>query len=145
MAGGAARRHAWSRCARPPSSTHGKKGSARSSGQPARLNAWHPDDGDVRLQRVEAAAGEERWSYVGKKREPRWVWHAIAHQRGKVWAYVCGQRQDQGFLKLQGLLEPCGLQRYDTASWGASPWHLDPDEPQPGKRNTQQIERPHLT
>jgi hypothetical protein len=23
---------------------------------------------------------DEMWSYVGKKAEPRWLWHAINHQ-----------------------------------------------------------------
>ena len=32
-----------------------------------------------------------------------------------------------------------------THAWGAYTRHLDPDEHQPGKRNTQQIERKHLT
>jgi insertion element IS1 protein InsB len=31
------------------------------------------------------------------------------------------------------------------ASWGAYTRHRDPDEHNPGKRNTQQIERKHLT
>ena len=34
------------------------------------------------------------WSYVGKKAEPRWLWHAIDHHSGTVWAYVFGRRQE---------------------------------------------------
>jgi len=49
------------------------------------------------------------------------------------------------FLKLKGLLEPLGIMRYYTDYWGASPRHLDTDEHTPGKRNTQKIERKHLT
>jgi insertion element IS1 protein InsB len=45
----------------------------------------------------------------------------------------------------KGLLEPFGITRYHTDYWGAYTRHLDPDEHQPGKRNTQQIERKHLT
>ena len=26
----------------------------------------------------------QMWSYVGKKAEPRWLWHAIDHQSGTV-------------------------------------------------------------
>jgi insertion element IS1 protein InsB len=29
---------------------------------------------------------DEMWSYVGKKAEPRWLWHAIDHQSGTVLA-----------------------------------------------------------
>ena len=69
------------------------------------LNALHPDEVDVVIQRVEEAEVDEMWSYVGKKREPRWLWHAIDHHTGKVLAYVFGRRQDQVFLQLKGLLE----------------------------------------
>jgi insertion element IS1 protein InsB len=32
------------------------------------------------------------WSFVGKKKEPRWLWQAIDHQTGKVLASVFGRR-----------------------------------------------------
>ena len=50
------------------------------------LNALHPDEVDVVIQHVEAAEVDEMWAYVGKKREPRWLWHAIDHHTGKVLA-----------------------------------------------------------
>jgi insertion element IS1 protein InsB len=87
---------------------------------------------------------DEMWSFVQRKKEPRWLWHAIDHRRGKVLAYVFGRRQDEVFLKLKALLEPFGITRYYTDHWGAYTRHLDPDEHQPGKRNTQKIERKHL-
>ena len=105
------------------------------------LNLLPPDDVDVVIQRVDEAEVDEMWSYVGKKHEQRWLWHAIDHYTGRVLAYVFGRRQDEVFLKLKALLEPFGIQRYDTDYWGAYTRHLDPDEHQPGKRNTQQIER----
>ena len=58
------------------------------------LNALHPDDVDVVIQRVDEAEVDEMWSYVEKKTAPRWLWHAIDHQTGKVLAYVCGRRKD---------------------------------------------------
>ncbi len=27
---------------------------------------------------------DEMWSYVGKKSNPRWLWHGIDHRSGKV-------------------------------------------------------------
>jgi insertion element IS1 protein InsB len=109
------------------------------------LNTLHPDEVDVMIQRVEEAEVEAMWSYVGKKREPRWLWHAIDHRSGHVLAYVLGRRKDEVFLKLKALLEPFGITRYYTDYWGAYTRHLDADAHQPGKRNTQQIERKHLT
>ena len=44
---------------------------------------------------------DEMWSYVGKKAEPRWLWHAIDHHSGTVLAYVFGRRKDTVFLELQ--------------------------------------------
>jgi insertion element IS1 protein InsB len=58
---------------------------------------------------------------------------------------VFGRRQDEVFVKLQALLEPFGLTRYDTDSWGAYTRHINADAHQPGQRNTQQSERKHLT
>jgi len=109
------------------------------------LNALHPDEVDVVIQQVEEAEVDEMWSYVGKKREPRWLWHAIDHRSGHVLAYVLGRRKDEVFLQLKGLLEPFGITKYYTDYWGAYTRHLDADAHQPGKRNTQQIERKHLT
>jgi IS1 transposase len=54
---------------------------------------------------------DEMWSYVGKKADPRWLWHAIDHHSGRVLAYVFGQRQDMVFLQLQALLQPFGITR----------------------------------
>ena len=44
------------------------------------LDTLHPNEVDVLIQRVEEAEVDEMWSYVGKKREPRWLWHAIDHR-----------------------------------------------------------------
>src|SRR5438445_9635486 len=73
------------------------------------------------------------------------TWHAIDHQTGAVLAYVFGRRKDAVFLQLKALLEPFGLTRFYTDHWGAYERHLDPDMHSPGKRNTQKIERKHLT
>ena len=85
------------------------------------------------------------WSFVGKKKAPRWRWHAIDHTTGAVLAYVFGRRKDEVFLQWKALLEPVGLTRFYTDHWGAYTRHLEPDVPSPGKRNTQNIERKHLT
>ena len=104
-----------------------------------------PSHVEVVLQRVDEAEVDEMWSFVGKKKEPRWLWHAIDHRTGKVLAYVFGRRADEVFVKLKMLLEPFGITRYYTDSWGAYGRHLALEVHSPGKRNTQQIERKHLT
>ena len=85
------------------------------------------------------------WSFVGHKGKQRWLWQALDHRTGTVLAYVFGQRQDQAFLDLKALLQPFGIRRYYTDGWGAYQRHLAPELHEVGKRNTQRLERKHLT
>jgi len=103
-----------------------------------------PEEVEVIMRPADEAEVDEVWSFVGRKKDQRWLWHTIDHHTGAVLAYVLGRRQDGVFLKLKALLEPFGITRYDTDYWGAYTRHIDPDEHQPGKRNTQKIERKHL-
>jgi insertion element IS1 protein InsB len=100
---------------------------------------------EVVLQRVDAAEVDEMWSFVRKKQAPRWLWHALDHCTGKILAYVFGRRKGEVFLQLKTLLDPFGITRYYTDSWGAYERNLAPEVHSPGKGNTQQIERKHLT
>jgi insertion element IS1 protein InsB len=111
------------------------------------LRTYNPDDIAVAIERAGEAEAEmdEMWSFVGNKGNPRWLWHAIDHHTGKVLAYVFGRRKDEVFLQLKALLEPFGLTRFYTDYWGAYTRHLEPEVHCPGKRNTQKIERKHLT
>ena len=123
-----------------------KKEAALESVNTAFLRTHNPDDMAVAIERAgEDAEMDEMWSFVGNKGNPRWLWHAIDHHTGAVLAYVFGRRKDAVFLQLKALLEPFGLTRYYTDYWGAYTRHLDPEEHTPGKRNTQKIERKHLT
>ena len=87
---------------------------------------------------------DEMWSYVGKKAEPRWLWHAIDHHSGTVLAYVFGRRKDAVFLQLKELLAPFGITRFYTDGWGAYERHLDPAQHTIGKAHTQKIESKHI-
>ena len=87
---------------------------------------------------------DEMWSYVRRKANPRWLWHAIDHHTGKVLAYVFGRRKDAVFLRLQELLQPFGITKFYTDGWGAYERHLDPEQHRVGKENTQQIESKHI-
>lgn len=95
--------------------------------------------GEAEAERAELGAGG------GHNGHPRWLWQAIDHHPGTGFAYVCGRRQEAVFLPRHALREPCGLTRFDTAYWGASPRQLAPEVPGPGKRHTQKIEPKHLT
>jgi len=68
----------------------------------------------VIVRKVKDAEIDEMWSFVGKKRQQRWLWHAIDHHTGKVLAYVFGRRKDTVFLQLKDLLSPFGITRFYT-------------------------------
>ena len=85
------------------------------------------------------------WSFVGSKRQQRWLWHAIDHHTGQVLAYVFGTREDETFLQLKELLAPFGITHFYTDGWGAYRRHIDPDKHRSGKQHTQKIERKHTT
>jgi insertion element IS1 protein InsB len=77
---------------------------------------------------------------VGKKADPRWLWHAIDPHTGKVLAEVFGRRQDAVFLRLQALVEPFGITRFSTDGWGAYARHIAPEQHAVGKQHTQKSE-----
>src|SRR5215813_10436237 len=122
-----------------------KKETMLASVNTALLRTLDPEQIVVDIEQAGEAEIDEMWSLVGNKGNPRWLWHAIDHHTGAVLAYVFGRRKDEVFLRLKVLLEPFGLTRFYTDHWGAYTRHLDPDVHSPGKRNTQKIERQHLT
>ena len=105
---------------------------------------------DISLAKLDAAQMEgeseldEMWSFVGKKANQRWLWHAIERKSGKILAYVFGNRSDEVFLQLKALLLPFGISHFYTDDWGAYKRHLDASKHEVGKQNTQKIENKHL-
>lgn len=97
------------------------------------------------IVKVEDAEIDEMWSFVGKKSNQRWLWHAIDHTTGKILAYVFGRRKDEVFKKLRNLLAPFGIKKFFTDNWGSYERHLPSGKHVVGKKNTQKIERKHLT
>lgn len=95
--------------------------------------------------RVEEVEMDEMWSFVSHKGEQRWLWHAIDHESGKVLAYVFGNHKDSVFLELDTLLKPFKISLYFTDEWGTYKRYISSDKHKVGKRNTQKIERKHLT
>ena len=57
--------------------------------------------------------------------------------------YVFGRRKDEVFLRLQVLLKPFGITKFYTDGWGAYERHLDAEQHDVGKENTQKIESKH--
>ncbi len=76
------------------------------------VEIWRADE--LAVRRGLSSELDEMWSYVTRKSNPRWLWHAIDHHTGKVLAYVFGRRKDRVFLRLQQLLEPFGITKFYT-------------------------------
>ena len=104
-----------------------------------------PHEIRVEIQQVEEAEIDEMWSFVEKKSQQRWLWHAIDHRTGIVLAYVLGTHQDEVFLQLKALLAPRGIHHFYTDGADVYNRHLKPEQHTVGKRQTQKIERKHLT
>lgn len=100
---------------------------------------------EVHVQRVDEAEMDEMWSFVGKKKQERWLWHAIDHASGKVLAYVLADHTDAALKSLMQLLTPFGIKQFYTDGWGGYARLLDEDQHEVGKHYTQKIERKHLT
>jgi len=91
------------------------------------LHVLHPEQVEVEVCRSEeldrrrglTSELDEMWSYVAKKSQPRWLWHAIDHQTSRVLADAFGRRQDEVFLRWQELLKPFGITKFYADGWGA--------------------------
>jgi insertion element IS1 protein InsB len=66
------------------------------------VEIWRADE--LEVHRGLSSELDEMWSFVARKTNPRWLWHAIDHHTGKVLAYVFGRRKDTIFVKLKALL-----------------------------------------
>ncbi len=84
-------------------------------------------------------------SFVGKKENQRWLWHAADHKTGKVLAYAFGTHEDKVFPEFKRLLEPFGIVKFYTDNLGAYERNLSPHNHETGKKNTRKTERKHLT
>jgi len=58
---------------------------------------------------IEKSELDQMWSYVGKKTNPRWLWHAIDRSTGQVLAYVLASEKMRYSSSLE-LLEPFGME-----------------------------------
>ena len=100
---------------------------------------------EVEIHKVDESELDEMWSFVKRKEQQRWLWHAIDHAKGIVLAYVCGTHEDEVFLQLQTILRPFGIARFYTDHAGVYQRHLSLETHEVGKQHTQKIERKHLT
>jgi IS1 family transposase len=89
----------------------------------------------------------EMWSRVYCKETLCWLWHAINHENDDVVAYVLGSREHETLSELLDLLDLVDVEIVAVYSDDNYAYHeaISRNVLQTGKRNTQRIERKHLT
>ena len=88
---------------------------------------------------------DEMWSFVHDKGQQYWLWWAIDHKNGIPLAYCFGTREHKNLEELQALLEPFKINIVYTDDNYAYKKLIKESEVKTGKRNTQRIERKHLS
>jgi insertion element IS1 protein InsB len=124
--------------------THSKKEPALQQVHEGLLQTLDVENVEVSVHKVHETEVDEMSSFVGRKSQQRWLWHAIDHATGQLLAYVFGPRQDHVFLELKALLEPFSITRFLTDGWGTYRRHIDPDKHTVGKQHMQKIETTHI-
>ena len=120
-----------------------KTEAARAWVHPTRLRPITPEDIAVPLERAGDAEMDDMGRVVGQTQAQRGVWPAMDHRTGAVVASVVGRRQDAVCGRWQARREPVRITRDQTAPGGAYAPHRDADEPTPGQRHPQTLERQH--
>mgnify|MGYP003590322049 FL=1 len=87
---------------------------------------------------------DEQWSFVGHKKQQRWLWYAWQPHLKTVLAYELGTRADETLARLLILLSAFKIRVYCTDGWEAYSRLLPADQHLVTKRYTQSIERQNL-
>ena len=90
---------------------------------------------------------DEMWGRVYCKGTPCWLWHAIDHDTGDVVAFVLGSRTKKMCRQLWNMLKTLNIEIVEVYSDDNWAYHdiIPKKLLKTGKRNTQKIERKHLT
>ena len=99
-------------------------------------------DIDIVLEEVEM---DEMWSFYHDKKHQIWLWWAVEHKTNTPIAFVFGTREYKYLDELLLLLKPYSIGRVYTDNNFAYSSKIDKDKIVIGKKNTQKIERNHLT
>ena len=94
---------------------------------------------------VEEAEMDEMWSFVHDKSQQYWLWWAIDHHTGVPLAYCFGTREHKHLDELLVLLAPFHIETVYADGNYAYKKHIHESAVITGKRNTQRIERKHLS
>jgi insertion element IS1 protein InsB len=88
---------------------------------------------------------DEMWSFVHDKSQQYWLWWAIDHNTGIPLAYCFGTREHKYLDELCALLAPFNINIVYSDDNFAYKKRIKKSIVMTGKRNTQRIERKHLS
>jgi len=88
---------------------------------------------------------DEMWSFYQDKKHQIWLWWAVEHKTNTPLAFVFGTREYQYLDNLLLLLKPYSIGKIYTDNNFAYSSRIASDKLIIGKKNTQKIERDHLT
>jgi len=88
---------------------------------------------------------DEMWSFVHDKSQQYWLWWAIDHNTGEPLAFCFGTREHTYLDELLRLLAPFNIHIVYVDANYAYQAHITEGDIVTGKRNTQRIERRHLS
>ncbi|KEQ11731.1 transposase [Endozoicomonas montiporae] len=87
---------------------------------------------------------DEQWSFVGSKKNQRWLWYAWEPRFKRIIAHAFGRRTDATLKKLLKLLEPYSFEFICTDNWKSYKKYISGNQHIVGKLFTQRIERQNL-
>jgi insertion element IS1 protein InsB len=109
------------------------------------LNSRRNSEIEIEFVPVEEVEMDEMWSFVHDKSQQYWLWWAIDHNTGEPLAYVFGTRKHKFLDELLKLLTPFDIKIVYADDNYAYKSRITGSKVVNGKRNTQKIERKHLS
>ena len=100
---------------------------------------------DIEIHNALSAEMDEMWSFCGNKKHEMWLWWAVDHETGTPLAFVFGTREHKYLSELLKLLEPFHIGKVYADGNFAYSSRIPEEKLETGKKNTQKIERNHLT
>lgn len=100
---------------------------------------------DITICNALALEMDEMWSFYHDKKHQIWLWWAVEHSTNTPVAFTFGTREHKYLDELLKLLKPFNIKTVYTDNNFAYQNKISPDILIPGKKNTQKIERNHLT
>ena len=109
------------------------------------MKKYEENEIDVDICSPLEAEMDEMWSFCHDKSHQIWLWWAVDHKTNTPIAFWFGTREHKNLDKLIELLNPYKIGKVYADNNFAYEKRFGSDILKTGKKNTQQIERDHLT